>query len=171
MSAVLPAAIDPIRLADEGSSLQGTLPVRTMSRLREACRNPDAVVQVNLRFGRDANGRVMDGTVSACLQLTCQRCLGGLNEEVTARMHVILLRAGESHSALSDDADFMEVAASVSLPELVEDELLLALTMTPRHPQGECRAPGTENADRAPADGGPLSALAGLKAGDEISGS
>ncbi|MDA8363616.1 MAG: YceD family protein [Gammaproteobacteria bacterium] len=171
MSAVLPAAIDPIRLADEGSSLEGELPVRTMPRLREACRNPAAMVRVDLHFSRGTYGPVMDGTVTARLELTCQRCLGPVEQDVTAATHVVLLRTGASRSALPEDADFMEVAASVPLAELVEDELLLALPMTPRHPQGACSAPGTGHPDSTQADSGPFSALADLKAGSEISGS
>ncbi len=169
MSAELPAAIDPIRLADDGSSLKGELSVQAMPRLRELCRNAAAKVQVNLRFGRGAEGRVMEGTIAMRLDLTCQRCLGALEQDVVATMHVVLLQTGESRSRLPEDADFIEVAAPVSLPELVEDELLLVLPMTPRHPQGECpeTAPGKGRKDRPDTgtvtSSSPFSVLADLK--------
>ena len=168
MSAILPDAIDPIRLADEGSSLEGELSVQAMPRLRELCQNPAAMmVQVALRFDRGMHGRMMEGTITTRLELTCQRCLGALEQDIVAKTRVVLSQAGESHPVLAEEVDFIEVAAPVSLPELVEDELLLALPMTPRHPQGECPHPGRGRTDRLDTDTvtppGPFAALADLK--------
>ncbi len=168
MSAILPDVIDPIRLADEGSSLVGELSVQAMPRLRELCQNPTAMmVQVALRFDRGTHGRMMEGTITTRLELTCQRCLGALEQDVVAQTRVVLLQAGEPHPVLAEEVDFIEVAAPVSLPELVEDELLLALPMTPRHPQGECPHPGRGRTGRLDTDAvtspGPFAALADLK--------
>ncbi|MHB8346200.1 MAG: YceD family protein [Acidiferrobacterales bacterium] len=167
MSAILPAAIDPIRLADEGSNLQGVVPVQAMSRLLELCRNPAAMVEVSLRFGRGTHGRMMEGAITTRLQLTCQRCLGVLEQDVVVTMHLGLLQTGESHSGLAEDADFIDVAPPVSLPELVEEEILLALPMTPMHPQGECPTAGTRRMGCPDTDAvtpaRPLAALADLR--------
>ncbi len=165
MSAVLPAVIDPIRLAEEGSSLNGELSAKEMPRLRDLIADSSVTAQIILRFSRNAQGRMMEGTVTARLQLVCQRCLGAFEQVVTSEVRVALLREGESRSGLAADADFMEIAGPVSLTALVEDELLLTLPMMPAHPQGGCAqtAQRTEGDASAATAASPFSVLADFR--------
>src|SRR4051812_26818489 len=72
----LPAIIDPIRLADEGTRLVGDLSIKPMRRLAAVCLDADARVSIDLRFDRSARKlREMHGTITAMLQVACQRCL------------------------------------------------------------------------------------------------
>ncbi len=167
MFGVLPAVIDPIRLADDGSVLEGEIALEEMSRLRELCRNSEGRVQVSLRFEQAAQGtRIMRGVITARLELTCQRCLKAVTQEIEIAPSLILLRAGESQATLPEEADFLEIAAPVLLSALVEDELVLALPIAPRHPEGECvpalsGTPGPAIETKEPVR--PFSALADLK--------
>jgi len=170
MFGVLPAIIDPIQLADDGSSLEGEFSLDGMSRLREMCRNTEGRVRVRLRFECTAQKvRVMQGVISARLDLTCQRCLQAATQEMDIATRLLLLRPGESRTGLPEEADILEVTAPVSLCAMVEDELLLALPMTPRHSEGEC-APAAISVSRArdpradpKAPASPFSGLADLK--------
>ena len=137
MSGRLPVQIDPIRLADEGVRLQGELSDSDMPRLREfsAPGSRPAAVAVDLQFERAAQGvRRMQGTIHACVEMVCQRCLKPLVVEVIAQPFLTLLQS----DAATDDGESLQVTAPIKLRELVEDELLLAMPMIPMHAEAGC---------------------------------
>lgn len=138
MSGQLPVLIDPIRLADEGTRLYGELPSDGMSRLRELIfpkSRPGSVV-VDLNFELTAQGgRQVHGTISTFVEMACKRCLERLKVKVIARLSVVLLQPGEAEP---EDSDALVVNAPISLLEFAEDELLLAMPMSPGHGEGLC---------------------------------
>ena len=139
MSGSLPEMIDPIQLADQGIRLTGELPADTMRRLAGSCLDAAGTVSVDLRFTRTAGGlRALRGRVAARLGFTCQRCLERMEQEVVAEPVLFLFRPGEAQAGVPDEAEALVVEPSVVLAEFVEDELLLALPMMPRHPAGTC---------------------------------
>ena len=141
MSNGLPAQIDPIRLAEEGGRLVGRLSTRLMHRLLSQCANNESQVLIDLQFERAGRGRwEMSGTVSTEVTTTCQRCLHPVTVAVAAEPRVMFVRSQDEERRLSEDiaAEVVVVAGPVALSELVEDELLLAMPMTPLHPEGVC---------------------------------
>lgn len=139
MSGQLPAQIDPIRLADDGARLYGSLPGSEMSRLQGLVHPgcwPDPVT-VDLQFARVGQGvRQLHGTIRTQVEMVCGRCLKPLRVEVVAQPLFVLLQAGETEP---QEGESLVVAAAVSLAELVEDELLLAMPMSPGHAEGQCK--------------------------------
>ena len=143
----LPADIDPIKLAERGSHLTGTLPLRGMPRLTESCLDDRGDVEVDLEFGRrERDHRLgMTGRLSVRLRLTCPRCLEPVDLRLEAKPDVVLLKSDEGELDDRDDADSMVIEQALELNQLVEDELLLALPMYTAHPEGQCptgSAPG-----------------------------
>ncbi len=137
----LPVIIDPIRLADEGARLVGDLSLKPMRRLAAVCLNADARISIDLQFGRSAQKwRQMHGTITAMLQVACQRCLQGLVLELKAEPALILLQPHEREDMMPEEAESMVATKPVALAEIVEDELLLALPMIPMHAEQECAA-------------------------------
>lgn len=136
----LPADIDPIKLAERGSRLTGTLPLRGMPRLTEFCLDDRGEVEVDLEFGRreQDNRPGMTGRLSVRLRMTCSRCLEPVELRLEAKPDVVLLKPGEGELDEEDSADSMVIEQTVALNHLVEDELLLALPMSPAHPEGQC---------------------------------
>ena len=158
MSSVLPGQIDPIRLAEEGARLQGSLSTRDMRRLPVIA--PTAV-EIDLEFFKAAPGRwEMRGHVRAMVTLTCQRCLAPLPWLVDCAPQLRFLRSEGADA--SGDIEAVTVTGPMRLSELVEDELLLALPMIPLHAEGDDCVP-------APVTGAgkgkphPFAALAKLK--------
>jgi uncharacterized protein len=138
MSGQLPVQIDPIRLADEGTRLSGVVPGGKMSRLRELSLpgNRPAPVTVDLQFERTAQGlRLMHGSIRTQVETACGRCLQPVTIEVIAQPFFVLLQPGEAES---EEAETLVVEPPVSLTELAEDELLLAMPMSPGHADGQC---------------------------------
>ncbi len=143
----LPVTIDPAQLAEKGTRLTGRVAARGMTRLQALMRydlGDDAgEVDVDLIFEqvRSSALRRMHGHLAVAVKATCQRCLEPMNVELVAKPDVILLRQGESETALPPEADALTVGQTpVSLAELVEDELLLVMPMVPMHPLNECRS-------------------------------
>lgn len=171
MSARLPEQIDAIRLADEGVRLRGELPAGGLQRLRELSRpgaNPEPVV-VDLEFERTSHGvRLMHGTIRTTVEAVCQRCLQPVALAITARPFVVLQVAGEESVSGPEEAEMLVVEGPLSLNELAEDELLLAMPMIPMHEEGACAAP--RDLGEAPPEPlekpNPFSVLRGLKGKD-----
>jgi uncharacterized protein len=82
--------------------------------------------------------------------LTCQRCLQPLTEPLAVDRTIRFVRGEAAAEALDAELedDVLALSRSLDLRELVEDELLLALPIVPRHAQ--CPQPLPVPADTAP---------------------
>jgi len=67
--------------------------------------------------------------------LQCQRCLQPLNEAVRVDRHFRFVADEATAAALDDEMEdeVLELPKSLNLRDLVEDEMLLALPLVPRH--------------------------------------
>jgi len=74
-------------------------------------------------------------SAQARLPLTCQRCMGPLDTEVTADRWFRFAADEAAAAALDDevDEDVLVLALDFDLLELIEDELLMSLPLVPRH--------------------------------------
>lgn len=134
----LPVTIDPIRLADTETRLAGCLAVESMERLNALCIDNQAQVHVDLQFGRDAaRRRHMHGTITATVDVVCQRCLHSMT--VTLKLEPSLLLVAAEDTVSWAEEEYLVSTASLALSEVVEDELLLALPMISLHPVSQCQ--------------------------------
>jgi uncharacterized protein len=110
-------------------------------------------------------------TAQACVNMRCQRCLGALAVPLDLDRWVRFVRDAEQAEALDAELedDVLELQRYMDLRELVEDELLLALPLVPRHeacpqplPLGHS-ADAAPPAEAAPERPHPFAALAQLK--------
>jgi uncharacterized protein len=96
--------------------------------------------------------------VSAVVPLVCQRCLGRVDVDVAADSQVLVLRDLDEGEGLAVDAEpLVAEGGRLALRDLVEEELLLALPLVPRH--GDAAHCAAEQ-DRAPAPGAGAGAAA-----------
>ena len=140
MFGTLPASIDPIQLAERGARLTGTLPLKNMPRLVQACLDSAGDVHVDLSFDRSEGEGLyeMRGDLSVKLRLVCQRCLEEMDFKLETSPRLIFMRPGDNPVLLEDEADVMAVDKPLPLISMVEDELLLAMPMVPLHDLKEC---------------------------------
>jgi uncharacterized protein len=77
----------------------------------------------------------------AALPLTCQRCLGPVTVELAVDRSFRFVADEDTAAALDDEVeeDVLALSKSFDLPALIEDELLMALPLVPRH--GTCPIP------------------------------
>jgi uncharacterized protein len=137
MAAGLPDRVDCARLADEAVVLERVYPLGEMPRLQDLLADARGSVRARFEFAKVDSGRAgATVAVEACPQLICQRCLQGFAYEVAGSSEI------EPEIYASDEG-------LVSLRELAEEELLLALPLAAvcSTPQTCGRAPTYETAE------------------------
>ena len=157
-------AIDGLEFAQAGSKLQGSWPVAGFSRLRDSLSTDEGTLQYELLGVPQERGYpALRLKVGGALQLVCQRCLGAL--EFPLHINVSL---GLAETQAEIDAEPLvaegpeRIVAGPEMPvrDLVEDEVLLAMPLAPRHE----RCAGRE-AGAADTEGSPFAGLRGLVGG------
>lgn len=143
MSSALPEQILPLRLAESGASLSGTVTTERMTRLEELLHEGGARVDFELRFGSDDTGQAcVLGRVDARVIVVCQRCLSPMTIAIERRICLGLVRDDAAAAALEAVYDPLLVGdAPIPLAGLLEDELILAMPNFSRHPAGACEMP------------------------------
>lgn len=143
---MLPRQIRLAELKQGTSTFAGSVLIRELPRVRAACLDRDASgdVEVSLRVERSSRGQVLvDGRIAGALLLQCQRCLGACEWRFDLRPALEVVRAGAPAAGLESGREPLElVQEDVLAPRLlIEDEILLAMPMAPRHPAGQCQPP------------------------------
>ncbi|MBB5322371.1 YceD family protein [Marinobacter oulmenensis] len=176
-NAELPKSVDPYRLAEQGSTLEGVVPLVSLSRFRDTVsRLPEgSECHVSLTFGLDEERRrVVSGKLSATVVLECQRCMGDMQSQLESGFELGLVASEQQAQQLPKNLEPFPVEDfSMDVWTLVEDELLLALPAFPLHDRSECPAtkdlealepdPEPEEPEAESTRENPFSVLAGLK--------
>ena len=140
----LPKTVDPYRLAEQNTVLEGEIPLKALSRFREAIQeiDDDARCQVTLTFGMDEERRRMvSGELKTSVVLECQRCIGPMAYTLESQFTLGLVTSDQQAQQLPRELEpFLTEDFSADLWSMVEDELLLALPPFPLHDRDECPA-------------------------------
>ena len=154
---------DSFAFARDGRVLEGTLPVASLERLHDQLANVAGELAFRLQGRKGKRGEpLLEVEVSGTLALACQRCLEAIVFDVDIDSLLELVPEGGelSQDELEDDTrDFLPVAGELDVAQLVEDEVLLALPVAPRHER--CGLPGAAAAGERIHPFAVLSALKG----------
>ena len=155
------ASIDSLEFARAGEQLSGNVPVSELPRVEDSLFDTDGSLQFELAGGRDSRERLrLHLSVAGSIDLRCQRCLGKLVFPVSVQANLLVLTDQEVGDAGEiDDLDGVPAAPQTDVWSLVEDEVLLAIPLAPRHGENEC-SPAVKVAGDAAAS--PFAALARL---------
>ncbi len=175
-------ALDVRTLCREGDRLQGEWPLARMPRLGSSLEGaPPAGAAV--AWSAQGESRPVTGgepqlwlhlVAHAEVQLQCQRCLQPLRHALAVDRRFLFVRSEADAERLDEELedDVMVLPVRLDLPEVLEDELILALPLVPRH-EGACPQPlpllvpdAVPEEERA----NPFAALAALRRRDDSSG-
>ena len=173
-----PHKLDLRRFARDDGTLQGDWPQDRFTRLASSLMPPladapappvrwSALGRQRLVQGAEAEVwlHVAGGTV---VRLECQRCLQPLNASLQVDRQIRFV-AGEDEAARLDedsDEDVLAFVARLDLFDLLEDELILALPLVPRHetcPEPLAATPTSTASVAEVARPHPFAALAALR--------
>ena len=131
------SVIDGLEFARTGSKLQGAWPVADFPRLRDVLRTNEGTLRYELRGVPQEQGRpALRLKVDGALQFVCQRCLGAL--EIPLHLDVSLQLAAtqaevDTGPVEAEGPDKIVAGRQMPVREMVEDEVLLAIPIAPRH--------------------------------------
>lgn len=128
--------------AQAGGQLQGDAPLAQFSRLREESHGETGHTKVHyraqgsVRTGGEGAGQIwLALSAQVQLPLICQRCLGAADLTVAFEREFRFV-ASEDVAEQEDEAaeeDVLVLSRDFNLLELVEDELLMAMPVVPKH--------------------------------------
>lgn len=159
--------IDPQAFARQKENLSGTV---ALADLHERVRSPDmldvsAAVRYTLHGGTDGWQRpFLQLHLSGVLPLQCQRCMNAVDFVVDENVRIVLFadEAALDRAMLADDTlEGMVAEAETDVYTLLEDQILMALPLSPKH--DDC--PADTDAYR-PQRASPFAVLAGLQKTD-----
>lgn len=169
-----PARLDLRALAESGAPLAGELSASALSRLAASTLATDTAPPA-VPWNVAAELRPVTGgppelwlrlKARAHVTLQCQRCLQPLPQALDIDRWFRFAASEEEAARLDEDSedDVLVESRRFDLPELIEDELILALPLVPRH--DECPAPLVASAGEDVPEAtrpNPFAALAALR--------
>jgi DUF177 domain-containing protein len=167
-----PVVIDPRQFAHERATASGSVAAGTLGRLAEVLFDAGANQQQGNMIHYRVTGFVtpkdqpalrieVHGEISLC----CQRCLEPLTFPLALQREIVLVAGADEFEQAADEPDSVDMiplVRRIDLRELVEEEVLLALPLAPRHAASRCRSSAAEQTP-SQAGASPFAALARLK--------
>lgn len=140
-----PQRLDVLAFAEAAIELGGEMPLTELPRLLESLHQPlaDGPAPVARWQAQGALQTIRGGgkqarlhlQVQASAPLECQRCLDKVDTPLEVDRRFVFAASEEAAAALDDEEedDVLVLSRHFDLIELIEDELLLALPVVPRH--------------------------------------
>jgi uncharacterized protein len=140
------------------AAIDFTIPLAELPRVSQELSATDGDASGSVRFSRQLGHAVADLEVSAQPEVVCQRCMQAMRWPVNVKSRIALVSDYDAADRVPEGLEvFLVEADSVSVRDLVDEEIMLALPHVARHGEGsECagrkvRLPGQEaDADEAP---------------------
>jgi uncharacterized protein len=158
--------VDTLEFAREGRSVSGTVPVSALPRLAELVGQSDALLECELQGRREAGRNWLSLSIRGQFDLICQRCLGPMPFVLETDNELQVIAPGEpwpdellEDGSLSLGADAIAAETAQAVSDLIEEEVLLALPVAPKHEKG-CEPPARSDNKLAAS---PFAVLATLK--------
>ena len=172
---------DPLRLdvaafAKEAGELRGRWPLQQFDRVTEAAARETPITEELAWHVRGERRALRGGENQTWLHLSalgevplqCQRCLRPVVIEVQVERSFLFVHGEDAAAQIDNDIeeDVLPITRALDLRELIEDEVLLALPLVPRH--DVCPTPLVAGGSEVPLQEAPspFAVLAALKPGN-----
>ena len=143
----LPRLVDHYKMANQAQELEGTIPLNEFARLCEIVSGDEGDVHLKLAFSKsDQNRTHVSGEAGVEVTLICQNCMTAFATHLSCSVDAQIVADESELRSLEEDQDGLVSAERlVPVTQLVEDELLLAVPMIPRHTEGDCPGHGFQS--------------------------
>ncbi len=127
-------------LVGTSAAIDFTIPLQDLPRVARELAATDGAATGSARFSRQMGQAVADLQVSARPEVVCQRCMQPMRWPVEVKSRIALVSDYDAANRVPDGLEvFLIEAESVSVRDLVDEEVLLALPHVARHGEGtEC---------------------------------
>ena len=122
------------------AAIDFSIPLAELPRVSHELSATDGDANGKVRFSRQLGQAVADLDVSAQPEVVCQRCMQPMRWPVTVKSRIALVSDYTAADRVPEGLEvFLVEAESVSVRDLVDEEILLALPNVARHAEGsEC---------------------------------
>jgi uncharacterized protein len=136
----IPQRVKASQAVARHEAFAGSLPLAKLPRLAATLADPAGELQVELQATRDGEGQDwLHGEIRGHLPLTCQRGLHAFDWNCDVALSLALVGSeSEEQKLLKDSESYLVEDDELPLRDLIEDEVLLALPMTPRCEDPDC---------------------------------
>ena len=141
------------------TAIDFSIPLSELPRVAHELATGDGEAKGRVRFSRQQGRAVADLEVSTQAEVICQRCMQPMHWPVNVNSRVALVSDYDAADRVPEGLEvFLVEADSVSVRDLVDEEIMLALPNVPRHAEGsECarrlvQLPGQPDEPEAAAD-------------------
>ena len=165
MPSDLSQSINPLRLAKSRERIEGSLQLDSFERLKDVLLENSDKLQYRLSFDFDESGTcVVESVIDGRLVLECQRCLDPVIIEIHKTSLLGVVKDKDEIDALDKKYEPLQLdEETISVVDLIEDELLLSIPLSPLHAENECSGKKVLDQINADAKPQPFAALAALK--------
>ena len=137
MSNRLPVEVNPFRLIEQRRQLSGKVKPNSLPRLQELLveEQDKSEFEVALDFDYSPSKLPMiSGTVCGTVALECQRCLKPVQVQLNTQLNVVVTSSQTDRQPEEEGYEICIVEDErLFLQDFIEDEVLLALPVVPRH--------------------------------------
>lgn len=140
------------------TAIDFSIPLADLPRVSHELTSTDGDAKGRVRFSRQQGQAVADLEVSARPEVVCQRCMQPMRWPVEVKSRVALVSDYDAADRVPEGFEvFLVEADSVSVRDLVDEEVMLALPHVPRHDEdsecagGRIQLPGHEGETEAEA--------------------
>ncbi len=140
--------IDPLDFVRKAETHHGRILLAELERLQDFLHENHGEIgyQISGVFDRDGKPHLRV-KVEGKMQLCCQRCLGGLLHNVDIDTFLLLAET-EDELILADADDSVDAilaTAELDVLDLIEEEIILSLSISSRHSEGQCETHQSEH--------------------------
>lgn len=130
----LPNFIDPHAFADKRRQLSGDIALNQFSRLSDVLSDDQGSVHIELSFLKNRRLSLIQGDIQTELRVDCQSCLKIMTLPLAVSINLAVVESLAQAEKLASEYDPLIVnEKKISLINVIEDELLLAIPDFPKH--------------------------------------
>jgi uncharacterized protein len=134
------------------TAIDFSIPLAELPRVSHELIGKEGEATGHVRFSRQAGQSVADLDVRAQPEMVCQRCMQPMRWPLHVNSRVALVSDYDAADRVPDGMEvFLVEADSVSVRDLVDEEIMVALPHVPRHAEGsECAGTPMQLPGQAP---------------------
>ncbi len=136
----IPAYVDTRKVFLQQDKISGSIDLGKLPRFRDSLANQQGKVAVVLRFSvNESRQRLIKGSLTAEVEVTCQRCLEPLGIQLQDDISLAVLEEEASAAKLDPQFDpWICTDQKLILAELVEEQLMLCMPIVNYHDDKAC---------------------------------
>lgn len=136
----LPQYIDLIECVEQQRSIDAVISSESLKRLSDLLEESTKQIAVKLAFGKDEQKRsIINCHIEAILYVQCQRCGQTMSLPLSLDSTLCLVKSDEQAKRLPAGYEPLMADDVQIVPlDIIEEELLLAIPMVPRHIEAQC---------------------------------